>query len=144
MKEFEIELQNLYNQIKSLPENDEKRLELIEMYNFELEDCLTLLKKTLPAEWELEDSLILEEYKEYKEYYKKNGYFNYERFVRLVVIIAEVNITKVEPIRGTVSAKVYADVIKLYKGAAGASVIFNGDLSYKPSDWFKAETVCFL
>lgn len=133
-------LRKLSFEIRSLPFNNKKRLELIKHYNDTLDDILPFLKKPLPEVCELSDDLILDEYRKFRDYYSKNGYYTFERFIRDVDLIAEVKINKVKK-RGTV---IYADVIKLYKGQVKSTFVFDTIESWKPPKWFQTKENCFV
>jgi|GEM_PF-3102622 len=140
MNSYEILLLNLNNEISSLPEDDKRRIELVEKYNNELCELLSVLKKPLPEECELDSKLILDEYKVFKDNFEKSGYYTFKKYLLKIDIIAEVRIKKVKK-RGAV---VQAEVINLYKGHISHKFTFNVFLSWKPDKWFNEKELCLV
>lgn len=139
MEDSIVFLKNLKDEIDLLHVHDKKRLELIDEYNEELYEILLLLNEPLSEEYELDQNLILDEYKEFKEDFNKNGYYTFKRFISNIDLIAEVRIKKIE-----MKTVVYAEVIKLYKGYTKSPFIMNTQEVWLPHNWFKKGDTCLV
>ena len=140
MKSYIKSLQKLTDEIKALSNDEEKKINLVNKYNSDLYEILPLLRKPLPKDCELNDDLILSEYKKFRDEFKVKGYFNFKKYISVIDVIAEVRIRKVKK-RGAI---VHAELINLYKGEAPATFTIDVILSWKPDKWFRVNENCLV
>jgi hypothetical protein len=140
MKEFELRLKELKDEIDLLPADDEKRTYLIEEYNDYLDELFPIVKKPLCKECEIDEKFMLEWYKKLKERFATNGYYTFEKFICKIDIVTEVKVKKVK--RG--GELIHSEVIKVYKGKIQSPFIFEASLSWNPQNWFEKGESCLV
>ena len=84
----------------------------IDDYNQTLEIVTHLIYSPLSAEYELEESLMLEEYVDFKRQFEKNGVYGFRRFVADSRVVTLARVLKV----GRRQQYIWIEPLEIYKG----------------------------